>query len=89
LNFKQPNKENEKNKYLHFCSNVPSPVKTALISNNIIWPNINSHREDTPPVLLTIAETHLVSEPPWTSLMKLRTYEPSTQEYKIIYRGQS
>jgi hypothetical protein len=89
LNFEQPNKENEKNKNLHFCRNIPSPVKTALICDNIIWPKIYSHSEDTPPVLLAIAETHLVGEPPWTSLLKLRTNEPSTQEHNIIHRGQS
>lgn len=62
--FKKINKKWNNQKKLKIACNIPTPVVAPFISNRISWEFINCDGEHTPPIVLAIAEVHLICVPP-------------------------
>lgn len=83
LELQQVHQDWDDEEELHLARNIPTPVKAALIGLHISRELIDGHGEHAPPVVLAIAEAHLVGVPPGASV-QVGSNEPPNQEDEIV-----
>ena len=67
---------------------IPAPVEAALVGDDVVGNEVDSHGEDGPPVVTATLEALLIGKPA-RSIAKVRTNLPSHQEHEVVNGGQS